>query len=78
MTWAEVDGPSGSHFVNFEKLCPAAQKRLGELEKDEQGALFSVRIQGKMRVWGIRDVGILRILWFDPNHQVCPSKKKGT
>ncbi|MEM8574199.1 MAG: hypothetical protein AAGF48_06150 [Pseudomonadota bacterium] len=78
MTWGALDGPSGSHSVNIEGLCDEAQKRLLKLRKDEQGALYSLRITGKMRVWGIRDRAIFRVLWFDPRHEVCPSLKKHT
>lgn len=75
MTWADVEGKTGSHFVAYEKLCTEAQKRLTELRWDEQAQLFSARITGKRRVWGTRDVAILRVLWWDPDHTVCPSLK---
>lgn len=78
MTWAELDGFSGSHFVDLEKLCDHAQARLRDLQKDEQAGLFSVRVTGIMRVWGVRDGAILRVLWWDPEHTVCPSLKRGT
>jgi hypothetical protein len=78
MTWAAVEGPTGCHFVEVEALSPVAQARLREIEKDEQGQLFSVRIMGKLRVWGIRDLAILRVLWCDPEHEVCPATKRRT
>jgi RPA family protein len=78
MTWAEVDGPTGCHFVELGDLVPDAQARLRELEKDEQDRLFSVRITGKLRIWGIRDLAILRVLWCDQEHEVCPAPKKNT
>jgi hypothetical protein len=37
---------------------------------------FSLRINSPARVWGIRDEYVLRVLWRDPRHEVCPSKKK--
>ena len=78
MTWAQVDGPSGSHFVDFEQLCSEAQRRLSEIGKTEQAQLFSLRMTGPKRIWGIRDVKILRLLWWDPEHSVCPSMLKNT
>jgi hypothetical protein len=76
MTWAEVEGRTKSHFVDYDTLCPEAQARLTtELEMDEQARLFSVRIGARQRVWGRRDVAILRVLWWDPEHTVCPSLK---
>jgi len=41
-------------------------------------ALFSFAIDGRRRVWGIRREHVLCLLWWDPNHQVCPSQKKAT
>jgi hypothetical protein len=78
MTWGEVEGATGSHFVEVTAIIDEAQRRLTEIGKDEQGRLFSVRITGAMRLWGTRDVTILRVLWWDPRHEVCPSPKKGT
>jgi hypothetical protein len=78
MTWAEIEGKTGSHFVGYSDLCKDAQDRLTALQKDEQAQLFSTRITGEKRLWGFRDIAILRVLWWDPNHSVCPSLKKGT
>ena len=78
MTWGDMNGPSGSHSVEVQKLCKDAQDRLIALGKDEQGQLFSVRITGERRVWGVKDIAILRVIWWDPDHAVCPSMKKHT
>lgn len=77
MTWSAIAG-SGSHFVAIEDLCTEAQTRLRELERDEQDQLFSLRLDGRMRIWGVRDVGIFRMLWCDPEHTVCPSDLRHT
>lgn len=78
MTWSEVEGRSGSHFVSIDDLCTDAQRRLEYLQMDDFGDLFSLRITGSRRVWGWRDVAILRVLWWDPHHQVCPALKRHT
>lgn len=78
MTWLEIDGPTGSHGVPLHRLSKPAQQRLTELRQDDAAELFSLRITGKRRVWGILDEHVLRILWWDPEHQVCPSLKKHT
>lgn len=71
MTWSEIEGHE-SHFVPVEDLSKAARDRLTDLghETDE---LFSVRVNSAIRVWGIREAEIFRILWLDPKHEVCPS-----
>ena len=78
MSWQEIDGPSKSHGVEFGSLAPKAQRRLMEIEQDDAAEYFSLRINAKARLWGIRDQHVLRILWWDPRHEVCPSHKKHT
>ena len=53
--WGEVEGATGSHFVEVTAIKSDARQRLVDIGKDEQARLFSVRITGEMRVWGIRD-----------------------
>lgn len=78
MTWADVEGPSGSHSVGCELICADARSRLNRIGKSELETLFSVRITGERRIWGVKDVAILRILWWDPGHSVYPVAKKNT
>lgn len=78
MTWAQIEGPKKSHFIRTDKLCKAARDRLVELELDDVGELFSLRITGRKRIWGMRTGKRLNLLWWDPEHQVCPSPKKRT
>jgi hypothetical protein len=75
MKWGEVEGKTGSHFVEVTNIAPGAQERLVKIRRDEQAQLFSLRVTGRMRLWGIRDIAILRLLWWDPNHEVCPSHR---
>ena len=75
MKWNEIEGRK-NHFVEINQLCKDAQKRLVKLQLQEFDPLFSLRLTGKERLWGIRSEEILYILWWDPNHSVCPSLKK--
>jgi hypothetical protein len=68
----------GSHLVQVGDLCSKAQRRLIELCKDDCDELYSFRLTGSKRIWGIKDGNILWLLWWDPNHEVCPSHKKHT
>ena len=54
MTWGNIQG-SGSHFVALDKLCPSAQKRLVQIDMDDFGELFSLRLTGTNRIWGYRE-----------------------
>ena len=77
MTWGEIEGAE-SHFVERDQCCKEARDRLVELRQDDVDTLFSFRISGRKRVWGIRDGRVLRLLWWDPEHRVSPSRKKHT
>lgn len=77
LTW-QILRDNGSHLVQVDNLCTKAQKRLLELCKDDYEELFSLRVTGCKRIWGIKDGNILWLLWWDPNHEVCPSQKKHT
>lgn len=78
MTWAQIDGPSGSHFISFDSLCKAAQDRLKHLQRQDIEQMFSLRLTGPKRIYGVREGATLEIIWWDPDHQICPSEKKGT
>ena len=80
MTWNEilVDAKKQNHAVQISQLAKKAQDRLREIKQDDVDELVSLRLQGKERVWGIREEQVLRLLWWDPNHEICPSLKKNT
>ncbi|GAA6622552.1 hypothetical protein [Scytonema sp. NUACC26] len=80
MTWAEilVSSKKFNHSVNVNDLCSIAQARLSEIGQDDIDELVSLRLSGKERVWGILDLGVLTLLWWDPEHEVCPSILKNT
>jgi hypothetical protein len=78
MTWEEIDGPTGCHGVETWKLGKAARDRLTEIRQDDAAQLFSLRVTGRRRVWGILDEHVFRVLWWDPEHQVYPVEKKHT
>ena len=85
MTWAGIEEASGgrksgnnSHFVNVDTLSRAAKKRLRDIEMDDIDQLFSLRLAGKIRLYGKRIGRVFQIIWFDFNHEICPSKKRNT
>ena len=80
MTWREIllDAKKQNHNVSVDKLIKEAQDRLTEISLDDLDDLTSLHLTGKGRVWGIIDQGVMNLLWWDPEHQVCPSHKKHT
>ena len=79
-TWHEIliDGKQRNHYVEVTKLAPEARKRLQELRLDDIDELVSLRLSARERIWGILESGVLKLLWWDPQHRVCPSKKRHT
>ena len=77
MKWSEIEGGK-NHFVDTDGVCKDAQDRLSEINKAHIDRLFSLRITGAKRIWGYRDVATLKVLWWDPEHSVCPSLLKHT
>jgi hypothetical protein len=77
MTWHAIT-ETGSHFIDTSALSKPARDRLMEIQQDDVDQVYSLRVTGRRRIFGIRDGGVLRILWWDPDHQVCPAPKKHT
>jgi hypothetical protein len=67
-----------NHSIPVEDLDAAAQRRLHELGLDDIDAVISLRFSGKERVFGIPYNVALSLLWWDPDHLVCPSELKHT
>ena len=76
MTWESII--NGSHEVPVNNIISKAKKRLSEIKQEDIDSLFSLRLTGEKRIWGIRVCNILNILWWDPKHEVCPSTLKHT
>ncbi len=76
-TWGEIEG-SQSHFVYMDQCVGEARKRLREIGLDDVEQLFSLRLSGKKRVWGRCQQSVFQVLWWDPEHEVCPSTMRRT
>ena len=64
-------GKSKNHFVNVEDLSKEARDRLSELGiNDDQ--LYSLRLDGLSRIYGIRELNVLEIIWIDLSHEIYP------
>lgn len=83
MTWLEVkrqthdNGKSKHHFLEMGTLSSDAVERV--CAKQLQGyddSIFSFAFQNKLRIIGIRVGRMFYAVWFDPQHQFCPSHKK--
>lgn len=74
MSWSEilVASRKQNHSISIQNLSKPAQDRLDEMgiALDE---VVSLRLSGKERVFGYLENGVLVLLWWDPDHEVCPS-----
>jgi len=79
-TWNEIliKEKKRNHTIPVSDICTEAQKRLKKIKQDDIDDLISLRLTGKKRVWGIRAGNVLKVLWWDPDHTVCPSLKRYT
>lgn len=77
MTWTQIM-QSGSHPISCDRLCKEAEHRLEARSLDDNDEVFSLRLSGRNRIFGIRQNDCLQILWWDPDHKVCPSQLKHT
>ena len=83
MTWAKIKqatkgrrGTSKSHSIDVATgLTDAAKKRAREINLDTD-EVFSLRIDGKKRIIGVRRGATLEILWYDRNHKVARQTRK--
>ncbi len=79
MTWQEIfNNKRRNHSVPIASLTPEAQKCIRELKLDDVDELYRLRLSGKERIWGILEGYVFKIIWWDPEHTVCPSFKKHT
>ncbi len=78
--WSEILGRDHrkNHKIQVSKIIRDAQKRLEELGHDDQEELVSFRLTGTQRLWAIQSGTEAFLLWWDPNHEICPSPLKGT
>ena len=77
MTAAQIRD-TGSHSISTGQLCKDAKRRLRDLKLDDLNELWSFRVAGKKRFWCIQQQNLLALLWWDPQHKVCPSTKRNS
>jgi len=77
MRWQEILGRN-NHEIRISDISRTAQRRLADIKLDDIDQLVSLRLTARERIWGIKSQKTLRVLWWDPEHQVCPSLKKHT
>lgn len=75
-TLAEFNMPLHNHRIPKSNICTEARNRLIEINQDDVDELYSIDFNSSKRLWGILDGTVYKILWWDPNHEICLSKKR--
>lgn len=68
-------GKTKHHYISVSDIIPEAQKRLEQLKLDDVEELYSIRLSGEIRIFGIRKFNYFQVLWFDLKHEICPSSR---
>jgi len=55
-----------------------ARQGLEELEYDDRDKISRLRITGEQRLYGFREGARFYVLWWDPHHEIWPSKLRNT
>jgi hypothetical protein len=71
MTWQEITNRKSCHPMPIKNICSKAQSRINELHGDID-TLHQVDVSELGRVWGFRDRLTFYLIWYDPDHTVCP------
>ncbi len=77
-TFAELRSSGDHHSIEADRLSQQAKKRLRELQRDDIDQVWSFRVTARKRVIALIDDNVFNLLWWDPEHEVCPSNKKHT
>ena len=68
-----------NHLIPVYNLIKDAQDDLILNHLDEFESVCSLTVTGRKRLFGfIQDTGIFQILWYDPDHSICPSEMRHT
>ena len=84
MTWGEIliKGNKQNHYIDVGSLNKIARDRLADLQIEAED-ICSLRLGGKLRLYGLLIGSVYHILWYDDSHGdsdtcVCRSKLKHT
>ncbi len=80
LTWKQIlyQGGYRNHFIGTNRICKQAKDRLAALHQDDIDSVMSLGITQTGRVFGIMEHNVLKILWWDPDHLICPVEKPNT
>ncbi len=77
MTWGEIFGQAKdrNHPISVSKLKCREARRWMEKNMPDQPTLWTLRVSGAERVWGIFSEGAYQIIFWDPRHLIYPTER---
>ncbi|MFC1967216.1 hypothetical protein ACFLV2_01025 [Chloroflexota bacterium] len=75
MSWKDVLDRKNCHPLPLYKAVPKAKERFCEICSDVD-TLHQVDFSELGRVWGVKKGQYFQLVWHDPNHTVCPTKRR--
>ena len=83
ISWIEIKkqthdqkNKSKHHFLDYDSLSAEAKDRIKRLNLEEDtDRIFSFALQNKLRIIGLRDDEFFHVIWYDPEHNFCPSNR---
>ena len=83
LTWRELANQTSgrnrgtrNHHVKVSEILKEAQRLLRNSFVDDLEEIYSLRITGKVRFYGIIQDSVFHILWYDPKHEIYPTKRR--
>ena len=75
MTWNEIFtvAKKQNHSISVESLKCRDAKRWMQENMPDQTELWTLRLSGKERIWGVFAEGAYLIVFWDPNHKIMPT-----
>lgn len=71
MTWNDIFSRSSCHCWEIGEIPQRAQRKLREKYPDHD-TFHQIDMEQPCRLLGVRDRQILYLVWYDPNHTICP------
>ena len=75
-TWNEifVESVKQNHSIEIASLRCQKAKRWLKDNMPQQTELWTLRFTGRQRVWGVFSEGAYQVIFWDPEHQIMPTK----
>ena len=70
-TWSEIFNRDSCHYWDIYNMPTKARNKLKE-KYPQHDAFHQIDMEQPCRLLGWRDRNILFLIWYDPNHTICP------